>query len=108
MKLIDPNTGQTVRASRAGANVLIGRGYLPYHEDEAVPAVDEGPSWPDTHDALDKLAQALGVDWPAPPAGKKKLTVAEKIAALEAAGHAPDSEPEDDSEPENTDEPADE
>lgn len=46
--------------------------------------------WPKANAKLDELAERLGVTWPEPEDGKK-LTAAEKIAALEEAGHTPDS-----------------
>jgi hypothetical protein len=42
------------------------------------------PKWPRTHDELDALATELKVDYP-----EGTTTVAEKTAALEAAGHKP-------------------
>lgn len=49
----------------------------------------DGGEWPQTHAALDELAKKMKVKFPEPAAGKKRLTVPEKIAALEAAGHTP-------------------
>lgn len=43
-------------------------------------------AYPETHKALDDLADRLGITWPAPPEGKRGLKVADKIAALQAAG----------------------
>lgn len=86
MKLVHPDTGQAMSVSRAGYDVLRQRGWLVPGETAAVKA---GGSWPDSHKALDALAEQLEVTWPEPAEGKKKLTVAEKIQALEAAGHTP-------------------
>jgi hypothetical protein len=55
-----------------------------------VAVLDEtAPTWPTTHDALDALAAKLAVTFPPPAAGKQRLSVGEKVAALEAAGHTP-------------------
>ncbi|RDI73308.1 hypothetical protein Gocc_2908 [Gaiella occulta] len=42
------------------------------------------PGWPSTHNDLQALADSLSFEWP-----ETKMTVAAKIAALEAAGHTP-------------------
>jgi hypothetical protein len=49
------------------------------------------PSWPGTHAELDEIAAKVAVIWPTPAEGKKTLTVADKQAALELAGHTPES-----------------
>lgn len=58
------------------------------------------PTWPGTHADLDALASRLQLIWPVTPEGKTKLTVADKIAALEEAGHTPESVLEADDTPE--------
>lgn len=56
-----------------------------------------GPNlaWPNSHVALDALAEKFTVTFPSPAAGKQKLSVGEKVAALEAAGRTPADIPDD-------------
>lgn len=92
MKLIDKATGNIVRASIDGAKLLVERGTHEHFDESKVPAATPpaAAGWPDTHAGLDELAEKLGVEWPEPTEGKKRLTVAEKVAALEEAGHTPE------------------
>ncbi len=84
-KLITPETGEEVVTTDTGLEAFLDLGYTRAPEAEEA----KEPTWPTSHADLDALAEKLGVTFPAPEEGKKKLTVAEKIAALEAAGHTP-------------------
>lgn len=61
------------------------------HADWTDVTLADQPSWPRSHDELDKLAAKFDVELPAVSAagGQPKPTVSEKIAALEAAGFTP-------------------
>lgn len=52
-----------------------------------VTVIDGAAAWPNNHTALDALAEKFSVTWPEPAEGKQRLSVGEKVAALEAAGH---------------------
>jgi hypothetical protein len=89
MRMTHPGTGESVMVSRAGAEVLRGRGWVghgkaPVKAASEPKAAEAASDWPGTHAELDALAEELDVTWPPPLAGKKRLTVAEKIAVLEA------------------------
>lgn len=81
-------------------DVVIHRGLVGTVSDEAAEMLLEcdyadvtlfpeaSSTWPKSHPKLDELATALGVAWPEDTAST--LTLAEKVALLEADGYAPD------------------
>lgn len=89
IKLINSETGAEVVTTASGVKAHLANGYT--LASDAKKSESKTPQWPSSHADLDTLAEKLGVTFPAPADGKKKLTTAEKIAAIETAGHTPES-----------------
>jgi hypothetical protein len=88
MRMTHPETGESVSVSSAGAEVLRRRGWAEHSKTAAKaasPSKPDAAGWPTTHAELNALALEYDVTWPSPLEGRDRLTVAEKIAVLEAA-----------------------
>lgn len=80
--------GKEADVSEKVAAMLVACGYA---DVEIVDGSSTEPVWPGTHAELDTIAARVAVIWPVPPEGKTRLSVADKVAALEEAGHTPES-----------------
>ena len=80
------NGGGTITVSEETAQLLLAADWI-----DVSLADTKTPTWPRGHAEIDALAQRIGVELPAVPAGggTKPPTTADKIAALEAAGFTP-------------------
>lgn len=85
--LVDAGKAEDVTAPAAELSRGGTRRDTPPAAPPADPPVEA--SWPSTHAEIDELAAKLEVTFPDPPEGKDRLTIAEKVDALEAAGHTP-------------------
>lgn len=88
--VVDKNTklrgGQQATVSKERAEYLIrGDFNVTVTDGTHFPA-----AWPQKDAELDAIAAKVGLIWPALPAGKTSLSVEEKVAALEQAGHTPE------------------
>lgn len=87
--IVDPKTtvdgGKTAEVTKEQAEYLLRNGFdVDVVDGTKFPAV-----WPTNDAELDAIAVKLGLIWPAPLAGHTSLSIEEKVAALEAAGHTP-------------------
>lgn len=82
----ETNGGGTIIVDEATAKELLAADWA-----NVTVADPKTPSWPDDDETLDELAAKLKVELPTVPAGGgiPEPTVADKIAALEAAGFTP-------------------
>lgn len=80
--------GKTVKVDQATATKLLAAPWA-----NITLADKSAKAWPDSDAELDELAAKLGVELPAVTheGGTPQLTLADKIAALEAAGYTPES-----------------
>lgn len=78
--------GKSDYVSVEAAQLLLGCDFA----DVTVLAGDLPAAWPDSDGKLDAFAEQHDVVWPEPQNGSQPLTVAEKVAYLEATGYSPD------------------